>query len=810
MYRRGPRSPNSDSQSDPELRAVRRARVTLDRAASAQSRRWLWAAVATALVLAGAVASVLSSRAVARSDADKGRLAFHLSSAEIASALKLTIQHEEDLVVTASAFVTGNPHASAADFDRWAESVHAMQRYPELQDIGLVTLVPRAGMGAFEARMAADPLRPLGPRSTTPPGSFEILPEGNRPYYCLAVAGLARNQTSYLPAGLDYCAFAPALLMTRDTGQSSYAPFLFKGTRMLGVETPVYRGGSMPTTVAARHRAFWGWLGELLVPSLVLERALEGHPNLAVVFSYNSSASHVAFTSGRAPTHAQGTTIELHNGWTVQTFGASVASGVFANRDALALLLGGILLSAVLGLLLLVLSTGRRRALALVLEKTRELSHQALHDTLTGLPNRGLVLDRAEQALARAARQPGTMAGALFIDIDGFKHVNDNLGHAAGDRLLRIVGERLQNTVREQDTVGRLGGDEFVVLVESSPGEATLDVLADRLTEVLREPIELEDGRKIFSVTASIGVAAGQYTTPDDLLRDADLALYAAKAAGKDRYALFDPSLYEGVEGRLALESDLSEAVDSEQFFLLYQPIFDLSSTRIVAVEALIRWRHPTRGVVAPNSFIPLAEETGLIAPIGRWVLGEACRQAATWVAHGVGVGMAVNVSAYQLGRSDFADDVRRALQESDLAPPSLTLEITETTLMRDVAAACERLKEIGALGVRVAIDDFGTGYASLSHLQRMPVDVLKIDRSFVAALHDGEQSGELLQAIVGVGQALSLAVVAEGVEDSRQMAMLEAMGCQMAQGFLLGRPATAGTIEDVLSSHPPVGASIV
>jgi diguanylate cyclase (GGDEF)-like protein len=447
-----------------------------------------------------------------------------------------------------------------------------------------------------------------------------------------------------------------------------------------------------------------------------------------------------------------------------------------------------------------VLATGRRRALTLVHEKTRELSHQALHDPLTGLPNRALVLDRAEQMLARTARQPGTVAGALYIDIDGFKHVNDNLGHAAGDRLLRIAGERLQEAVREQDTVGRLGGDEFVVLVEATPDQLTPDVLADRLTETLREPVELGDDGKLFSVTASIGVASGRYATPDDLLRDADLALYAAKAAGKDRYALFDASLYAGAEGRLALEADLSTAVEDDQLFLLYQPIFDLARQEMVGVEALVRWRHPQRGVVPPSSFIPLAEESRLIVPIGRWVLDEACRQAASWAAEGLGI--SVNVSAYQLNRGEFVEDVRAALESSGIAPSSLTLEITETTLVRDVPAACERLEEVKALGVRVAIDDFGTGYASLSHLQRMPVDILKIDRSFVAALNDGGQSRELLAAILGVGQSLSLIVVAEGIEEHEQRVTLEEMGCEMAQGFLLGHPGTPGDIRELLAQR--------
>jgi diguanylate cyclase (GGDEF)-like protein len=765
-----------------------------------KDRMSIWAAATALLVIAGIVASILGAKAVARSDADKARLSFHLSSAEIASTLKLAIQHEEDLVVSASAFVTGKPDVSAAEFDIWAESVHAMQRYKELQNIGLVTMVPASRLSAFQANMAAHPLLPLGAKAPAAQEAPQVLPSGSRPYYCLAVAGLARNSQAYLPAGIDYCALAPSLFATRSTGLPSYAPFAAGGSTTLGVETPVYRGGVVPSTVAGREHAFWGWLGELLVPKVVLNRALEGHPNIAVTFRYDSAQSHVAFTSGAARRGDQSSTIDLRNGWTVQSFAAPVTSSVTGNFHALTLLIGGTLVSVMFGLLGLVLGTGRRRALALVREKTRELSHQALHDTLTGLPNRALVLDRAEQLLARSTRHPGMLAGALFIDIDGFKYVNDNLGHAAGDELLKTVGERLQGAVREHDTVGRLGGDEFVVLVDAAD-ETTLDLLADRLTEVLREPVALEDGRKAFSVTASIGVAMGQYTSPDDLLRDADLALYAAKAAGKDRYALFDASMYAGAEGRLELETDLGAALQQNQFFLLYQPIFDLPSQGIVGVEALIRWRHPERGIVAPDSFIPLAEESGMIVQIGRWVLDEATRQAAAWAAEGIELGVAVNVSAHQLSRKGFAEDVRLALQRSGIAPSSLTLELTETTLMRDVAAASDALKAIKALGVRVAIDDFGTGYASLSQLQRMPVDILKIDRSFVAALSDGGQSRELLQAIFGVGEALSLSVVAEGIEEREQMTTLEEMGCEMAQGFLMGKPGTAEAIETLLGA---------
>jgi diguanylate cyclase (GGDEF)-like protein len=763
-------------------------------------RKSAWSAVAGLLILAGILASVLGAKAVARTDADKARLAFHLSSAEIASTLKLAIQHEEDLVVTASAWAAGNAKASPVEFDRWAQSVHALQRYPELQNIGLVALVPASQLHAFEARIAANPVEPLG-LHTASNARFQVLPQGNRPFYCFAVAGLSRSLASYLPTGLDYCALASALLTARDEGLSSYAPFVDGSVTTLGVQTPVYRNGVVPPTVAGRRAAFIGWLGELLVPNVVLNSALSGHPNTAVRFSYASGPSRVAFTAGTAPAHSQVSTIDLHNGWTVRSYGAPIGGGLFGDRNALTLLIGGTLLCLVLGLLFFVLGTGRTRALTLVREKTRELSYQALHDTLTGLPNRALVLDRAEQMLARAARQPGMLAGALFVDVDGFKHVNDKLGHAAGDRLLKVVGERLQNVVRAQDTVGRLGGDEFVVLVEARASDAALDLLADRLIDVLRQPVELDDGRKIFSVTASIGLAVGQYNTPDDLLRDADLALYAAKAAGKDRFVLFDSSMYADAEGRLELELDLSSALQSEQFFLLYQPIFDLRRQRVIAAEALVRWEHPTRGVIPPNLFIPLAEENGLIVPIGRWVLDEACRQAAQWNRTGRAIGISVNVSAYQLGRKSFAEDVRRALRESGLEPSLLTLEITETTLMRDVAGACDRLSDIKELGVHVAIDDFGTGYASLSNLQRMPVDVLKVDRSFVSALNDGGQSRELLEAILGVGQALSLAVVAEGIEVQSQLTVLEEMGVEMAQGFLMGRPGAADVVEALLAT---------
>ncbi len=785
----------------------------------------VWALLTAGLVLAGIAAAVLGARAVARSDRSREQLAAHLTAADVASTLKLAIRHEEDLTVSMSAFVASNPHVSPAAFDRWVESVHALERYPELQNIGLVALVPAPELASFEARMAANPIRPFGPLSTSPAEGLVVLPTGTRPYYCFAVAGLARNPASYLPVGVDYCELIRTMIVSRSTGQTGYAPVVDSGVSALGVATPVYRGGVTPTTAAARRKAFVGWLGERIEPTVLLDEALQGQRGVAAALHYNSPGSQITFTRGTIPSGAQSRNVPIetgretglsnaHEGWILQIFAAPIATGVFGDRDALALFIGGILLSALLGLFLLVLGSGRARARRLVREKTRELSeknrelsHLALHDTLTGLPNRALVLDRAAQILARTVRLPDALAGALFIDIDGFKRVNDDLGHAAGDQLLTVVGERLQRAVRDQDTVGRLGGDEFIVLVECRVEDAALDQLADRVTDALREPFELDDGRRVLSLTVSIGVAVGRYETSDALLRDADLALYAAKAAGRDRYVLFDASMRAGTEGRMELEADLDAALADEQFFLVYQPIFDLSSQEVMGAEALIRWRHPTRGVVDPGSFIPLAEENGRIVAIGRWVLEEACRQAAAWAAEAHGIAIAVNVSAHQLGHRRFAEDVRHALQSSGLEPSSLILEITETVLMHDAPAACERLQELKALSVRVAIDDFGTGYASLSYLQRMPVDILKVDQSFIAALGDGRQGRELLQAILGVAESLSLAVIAEGIEHRSQLSILEELGCQRGQGFLLGHPGPPDAIEALLAGEQIAGA---
>lgn len=436
----------------------------------------------------------------------------------------------------------------------------------------------------------------------------------------------------------------------------------------------------------------------------------------------------------------------------------------------------------------------------------RQLRQQAFHDPLTGLANRALLTDRAEHALARSARS-GAMVAVVLVDLDSFKFVNDSLGHQVGDIVLCEVARRLQSLVRSEDTVARLGGDEFVILIDDVSALEEPKRLAERVGEVLRPRFELSGSD--YAVTASVGVAIGSGTEVDvhDLVRDADTAMYVAKTGGKDSVRVFAPSMHERAHERFRLQGDLRQALERSELLLFYQPIFDMLDGRLKGFEALVRWSHPTRGLVAPERFIPLAEENGLIVPLGRWVFHEALSQLGAWDARHEGaraLSMSMNVSTVQLRSPSLVAEVRSALEQSGVAPARVVLEITEGSLANETERVIEVLEELRALGVQIAIDDFGTGYASLSHLQRLPVDILKVDKSFVAALSDEDKSRELLKAIMGVGRALSLAVIAEGIEAQSQMNTLHEMGCEMAQGFLVGRPTPAELAESLFAADMP------
>jgi diguanylate cyclase (GGDEF)-like protein len=443
------------------------------------------------------------------------------------------------------------------------------------------------------------------------------------------------------------------------------------------------------------------------------------------------------------------------------------------------------------------------RALEVERQLEEQLRHQAFHDPLTGLANRARFMDRLEHGLIRASRSR-TMLAVLFMDLDDFKSVNDSLGHALGDGLLREVGRRLEACLRIGDTAARLGGDEFAVLLDDVGGESDPVLVAERVLEVLRPPFRLGE-HEVFVRVSIGGAISAPRLSADELLRRSDVAMYTAKSLGKGRYALYDPTMETSMVERLELATDLQRAVERDEFVLHYQPSVVLSDGRIAGVEALLRWQHPTRGLVAPADFIKVAEETGLILPIGAWVLREACRQAREWQLENPAdppLTMAVNVSARQVHQPGLPIVLAEALEESGLPPHTLILEITESVMMRDGEAAIERLNELRALGVRLAIDDFGTGYSSLSYLRRFPIDILKIDKSFVDGVNAPGRERDLARSIIELGRTLNLEIVAEGVEDADQLQWLRSLDCDKAQGFLFSHPLPPDAIDALLKSE--------
>jgi diguanylate cyclase (GGDEF)-like protein/PAS domain S-box-containing protein len=434
-------------------------------------------------------------------------------------------------------------------------------------------------------------------------------------------------------------------------------------------------------------------------------------------------------------------------------------------------------------------------------EAEANLTHEAFHDRLTGLANRALFTDRVQQALARGRRSREETA-VIFLDLDSFKTVNDSLGHAAGDELLQEVGRRLLGAVRAGDTVARLGGDEFAILIEQSRRAVDeAEGIADRILSSLTMPVTA--GGVLVAVSASLGIAVAEdQADASSLLRDADVAMYRAKSTGKGRWVVYDTGMRRAAVERLQLESELSLALRDEQLRILYQPVVDLATSQVMGFEALLRWNHPELGTLAPDRFIPVAEDNGLIIPIGRWVLREACQTAVRWnrdLRGGEPLTMAVNVSARQLAYGDLAGDVKAALTASGLDPRLLVLELTESSLVQDVDLAAKRLRELRELGVRVAVDDFGTGYSSLSYLRQFPVDVLKIDRSFVKTITDGAEVPAIVRGLLDLGRTLGLELVAEGVEERVQRDSLRDAHCDLAQGFLFARPLEPADAEALL-----------
>ena len=439
-----------------------------------------------------------------------------------------------------------------------------------------------------------------------------------------------------------------------------------------------------------------------------------------------------------------------------------------------------------------------------------QLSHQAFHDPLTGLANRALFRDRVRHAVTRQAHS-GDPIGLFMIDLDDFKLVNDGLGHSAGDELLTIMADRIKAEVRSSDTVARLGGDEFGILIEDDATEAEAAGLAARLIDALRSPVNLI-GQDAY-VGASIGIAIctldledpGSTATVDELMRNADVAMYVSKGTGKNSYTVFDPSMYNDLLLEAQQRVELEQAFMTDQFVVHYQPIVELPTGRVTGSEALVRWNHPTKGLLPPDTFIPLAEATGLIVQLGRWVLQEACRQTRRWQLEIPGAArmrISVNLSPRQFQSASLVADVDQAIRSSGIDPRTVGLEITESMLMSDTNATILTLTQLKALGVQLSVDDFGTGYSSLGYLKRFPVDILKIDKSFIDDIATNADDASLARTIVDLGRTLHMQTVAEGIESSAQFQQLQDLGCDFGQGFLFARPVSPDQVRDLLMNH--------
>ena len=767
--------------------------------------------VAAAILVCGLAASLTGAVLWRASARTHDRQSFQTQATAVIETVGTVLRRDADFVGTLRAVLTMQPRLSQSGFDRWYQALEGRARQVGTIGTTVVRSVPASELQAFLAARNGDRrFRELlgGP----------ILPVAvnGRARYCLAstgesVVGRLSTEVADLVQG-DWCqpssqiGFLQAELQraATDSGQLLVFPAVTQGVHTVYFDGAFYRRGASLATTVQRRAAVHGWVVSSFDMATVIRAATSGHPGLAVrLYHANPGEGRklVGQAGSAAPsnTFTQSSVFAIQGPWTVTVRGGTPATWLSANLQALIVLLGGALVSVLLSALVHVLTRSREHALSLVDEKTRELRHQALHDALTGLPNRVLALDRAEQMLARARRQQLPVA-ALYVDVDGFKHVNDTFGHAAGDELLRTVAERLAGVVRAGDTAARLGGDEFVVLVEGSSLDAGPEVVAERLLEVLRHPYEI-DGEvdRPLSLSASIGVSCGIRDSADALLADADIALYEAKATGRNRFVLYRSGMQTVAQDRLRLEMDLLDALARDELFLVYQPTFDLRTEQIAGVEALLRWRHPKRGTLSPDTFIPIAEEGGLIVPIGRWVLEEACRQAACWNERGHRVSVAVNVSARQLESDELIEDVRRALAETGLEPGLLMLEVTETTIMRDADATGLRLRALKRLGVRIAIDDFGTGYSSLAYLRQFPADQLKIDRSFILSMGASKQSTALIHTLVALGRRLKLETLAEGIEEPAQLATLRREGCDLGQGYMFSRPLAPKDLEAML-----------
>jgi len=805
--------------------------------ARGRSRRGVARILLSLFLIVGLATAVFASWQWKNVESRQARQSFHEQASGVAAKVTKALQRDIDLTTTSRALIEQNPYITNAQLGSLFSTL-APSGPANASGITYIEKVSAAQLFYYRVAIATDPTSAVS--AGTP---FAITPSTAQAPYCftrlLALRSSLKSAGDVaLPPGLDWCSTSAnaALVSSRGSGQLTVTKLLGADeSQMLGIQSqagtapgnaaieslktldqafnstivvvaPVYTGPT-PSTVSGRLNALEGWVGGIFDAAPILRAAVGPNSNLAVtltrvnggnkplVLATNNSSTALGGLVDAIPTSANGQ-------WVVTVRQPLVAGS--ATGGTTGLMIGGAIALATLILFFVLRSlvVTRRRALDEAAEQTDELQHMAWHDPLTGLPNLTLVVDRAEQMLIRSRRSQLPCA-ALTLGIDRFKEFNDANGYETGDELLKAVGDRLGAVLREADTIGRVRGDEFVVLTDGASLAAGPELVAERILDVIKEPFFLGESRlEPFVISASVGVALGPRVDGEHLLRDADTALSQAKEAGKGRYALFGQDMPQAIESRLAFENELRSAVATDQFFLRYQPIFDIETRTTTGVEALLRWQHPTRRVIPPDHFLPLLEESGLIIPLGRWVIQEACRQGVALHNSGYLISMSVNISARQLESEDLVKDVREALAVSGFEPNALVLEITETTIMRDTALMVDRLIALKGLGVRIAIDDFGTGYSSLAYLRQFPVDILKIDRSFISSLATTRDSSMLIHTLVQFGKTLGLETIAEGIEEEDQMDPLLAEQCDTGQGFLYGRPLSPTQLDIFLRTH--------
>jgi diguanylate cyclase (GGDEF)-like protein len=770
----------------------------------------LWRIAAWSCLVVGLTGSMLGGWAWSQNQNAQAKRSFSNTASIVDSGVDAELQRDLDLQTSLGRFIAADPNTTNAQLGPWLRLLDIAGRYPGTEGLSYYEPVSAAQLPSYEAAVRSDPVPGVGA------GPYPIFPPGRRPGYCLLRLGIQTEGNGF-PAGSDLCSGPPtkqAVLRATQTGQPQFIGYGTITAAVKALHLPatttqtlrhtvvevsaVYAGGVRPTTEKQRESTVIGWIVSNFNGSTLLDDAIASTPGLSVALS-SPAEGRIAEVGKVMP----GTMVTRS---TLDESGLSVTVREPASNSDVAQGFGiaglGALLSASLFAFLLHLGRSREKALRLVDQRTGELRHLALHDALTDLPNRSLLFDRAEQMLSRV-RRSGGVVGALFVDLDNFKEVNDTFGHDTGDELIRAVAYRLSSTIRESDTVGRLGGDEFLVLTEDVTTEGGPELLAERILAVLDEPFVLSGSRPItLNVRASIGVAAGPRDSATELIRDADIALYQAKDAGRGCSVVFSPEMHMAVHDRMSLELDLRGALGRGELFVEYQPIFDLHSMKAKGVEALVRWRHPDRGVLAPEEFIPLAERSGSIRSIGGFVLDQACSQAAAWHRAGYQFQMSVNVSVAQFRSPEIVDEVRALLEHYRLPAEDLILEITETMLMRDVPETRQTLQAFRDMGVRIAVDDFGTGYSSLAYLRQFPIDSLKIDQSFVTRTVESSQAVAILHTLVQLGKSLGIETLAEGIEQQPQLEELQHEKCDSGQGFLFSKPLPPDKVLAFLARH--------